>query len=74
MQDVLIEDLYKELEDILEKIDGVVEQVQTQKLSAFDGFMQTEDLRTRANELLHEFEKHGIDVAKKIEEAFGGKF
>ncbi|MDX9814097.1 MAG: hypothetical protein WC144_01760 [Sulfurimonas sp.] len=72
MRELLVEELYKELEDALAKIDDVAEMVQTKQLDAFEGFMQTEDLRTRANELLHEMKNRGIEVEKRIEELLGG--
>lgn len=72
MRELLVEELYKELEDALAKIDDVAETVQTKQLDAFEGFMQTEDLRTRANELLHEMKNRGIEVEKRIEELLGG--
>ncbi len=63
MEDVLVEDLHRELENALEMVDDIAEKVQRKELSAFDGFMQTEEYRQKANDIVRQLKELGIDMA-----------
>ena len=63
MEDVLVEDLHRELENALEMVDDIAEKVQRKELSAFDGFMQTEEYRQKANDIVRQLQELGIDIA-----------
>lgn len=64
MEDVLVEDLHRELEKALETVDDIAEKVQRKELSAFDGFMQTEEYRQKANDIVRQLQELGIDITQ----------
>ncbi|MFA6759629.1 MAG: hypothetical protein WCR69_01105 [Sulfuricurvum sp.] len=77
MQDILgempqgeefIVDLLRELEEALEKVDIIAEQVQKGELGTYDGFMQSEEFRDKANEVAQKLKSHGIDIAKDMQD------
>lgn len=62
MEDVLVEDLHRELEKALEAVDEIAEKVQRKELSAFDGFMQTEENRQKANDIVKQLQELGVNI------------
>lgn len=63
-EEVLVEDMFKELQNALELVDDIVEQVQRGELDTYEGFMQTQEARDKATSIAKKLQDMGLNIDK----------